>query len=172
MGVLMLAQGRVTRGLVASAVLAGVLCVAATVAVDSWFWGVWTWPELDVLRFNTVENRSSEWGVLPWHWYWTHAIPRVLTAQLALLPFGLLSRQPCIALVATYIGLYSFLPHKEVRFLFPVLPALTVIAALGAAWLVKKWRRLGQLIVTGCVIGSFALAVVAVGVSGMNYPGA
>lgn len=35
------------------------------------------WPEGIVLFFNTVENKSAEWGVMPWHWYITNAIPKV-----------------------------------------------------------------------------------------------
>ncbi len=35
------------------------------------------WPEGVVLFYNTVENKSAEWGVMPWHWYITNAIPKV-----------------------------------------------------------------------------------------------
>lgn len=52
--------------------------------VDTWFWGTvpWEghpliWPEANVLLFNTVDNKSSEWGTAPWHWYFTRAIPKV-----------------------------------------------------------------------------------------------
>lgn len=81
----------------------GLLMVAVSAAlsasVDGWFWGKfltngwrgaawhdWVWPEARVLLFNTVENKSSEWGTQPWHWYFTNAIPKVShpTARLLL----------------------------------------------------------------------------------------
>ena len=42
------------------------------------------WPEGVVLFFNTVANRSSEWGVLSWHWYFSNALPKVTISYLFL----------------------------------------------------------------------------------------
>lgn len=40
--------------------------------------------------------------------------------------------------VALYLALYSFLPHKELRFIFPALPVLNLCAAIGWARLEEK----------------------------------
>lgn len=61
--------------------------------------------------------RSGEWGTMPFHWYFTSALPRGLLGAYPLAVLGLLWEprvRPHVLLVAVYVLLYSFLPHKEV----------------------------------------------------------
>ena len=53
-----------------------VVFVGTSVAVDSIMWGRWVWPEGEVFFFNAILDKSSQWGVSPWHWYATHALPK------------------------------------------------------------------------------------------------
>ena len=101
-----------------------------------------------------VSSASSLWGTSPWHWYLTSALPRALGAAggLGLLWAVLFSKEEkkekknggaaagpfvsarhAAAVAAGFVALYSFLPHKELRFLMPVLPLFNVVAAVGLA---------------------------------------
>jgi len=41
----------------------GMAILAVTVAIDSFFWQRFLWPEGEVMSFNIYENKSSDWGV-------------------------------------------------------------------------------------------------------------
>jgi len=188
-GLQMLCSGSMTlwQGVVWGAA-AVCLCLAATVPFDSLLWGCWLWPEGEVLWFNTVLNKSSDWGTMPWHWYWTSALPRALLGSYLLFPIGLLldprSRAPGIAALG-FVALYSALPHKELRFLLPVFPFFNLISAAGLAKLQlmafpasKDDRRRPSVLGKGALLGATvaavagaALSLVFLRASQLNYPG-
>ena len=77
-------------------------------------------------------RRSSEWGTMPLHWYFTSALPRTLLAGLPLAALGVaLERRVrgVLACVLLYIAAYSLLPHKEVRHAQSVSPLMHSSAA-------------------------------------------
>lgn len=163
------------REAVVTAAVAGGAAALASVAVDSVLWRRLLWPEATVLWFNTAENRSSEWGTSPWHWYASSALPRALLGGAPAVVAAALgapptARAPALA-AAAYTALYSCLPHKELRFLLPVLPLFNVAAAaaLAAAW--RAGRPLARAAVVGLLAATAAATAGFSAAAAVNYPG-
>ncbi len=183
---LLLAQRRVGFvPLLRLGVSTAALSLALSVCVDSIFWRRLLWPEGEVLFFNTVLNKSSEYGVSPPHWYFSSALPRalLLAYPLALLSLSLAPRTRQLVLVPlAYVALYSALPHKELRFVTYAVPPLNVAAA---AALAKIYRAIAPArgggparaaiaaaIGLGALCAQLAACFVFVAASRLNYPGA
>lgn len=161
----------------------GLLC---TIPLDSFFWQSFPlWPEWTAFYYNTIEGHSADWGVSPWHYYFFNALPRLLlnpATYMLCIPVAVLNiatRKRSVDLLIpllSFVGLYSFLPHKEWRFVLYTIPGLTGIAAAGASWI---WTRRARsmiyatlsLALVASVVLSFAASTLILGISSLNYPG-
>ena len=159
-GLVMLIQRKVTLlQAIHIGILTGVISLLLTIPLDSLLWNRIVWPEGEVLFFNTVQNKSSDYGTSPWYWYFVSAIPKGMLGTVLLVPFAFLRLSYCIFGTKTktlsssyyyyyhhmldlewssfyipiigFVGLYSFLPHKEIRFIFIALPMINIMAAKG-----------------------------------------
>ncbi|XP_023935933.1 dol-P-Man:Man(7)GlcNAc(2)-PP-Dol alpha-1,6-mannosyltransferase [Bicyclus anynana] len=162
-----------------TAVPAGVALVALTVLVDSVFWRRLLWPEAEVFWYNTILNKSSNWGTSPFLWYFYSALPRGLGPSIVLLPIGMyLDRRivPVVVPAVVYILLFSFLPHKELRFIIYVFPLLNVSSAVTCSYVYIRRTKapIYELLFWGIVmimICNIAFCVALTLVAMTNYPG-
>ncbi len=124
-----------TLGYLAAAVMAP-LCLSGLVD-----WLTWGHPFQSVWKYVLVNlTVSKRYGVDPWWWYLRDLAIRLNILLLA----ATLSvrRLPRMALiVAATVALFSFIPHKEERFLYPVWPLIVIMGSLGLYSLLQ-WQRL------------------------------
>jgi len=207
------------RSLLLYGTLASAMAIPLSVIIDSNFWQQkgWLWPEWEVLYYNTLAaggTNSEKWGVEPAGWYFTRAIPKALLGGLLVLPFALVRRVPrrfaelgasmtpdglALRFLLPSLGfvvLYSRLPHKELRFIYPLLPLLACFIGLGL-WKIREARRearekaaesssasgrsqqlsffsLPNLLLRGAqlvLLLSFLVSALSLYVSSRNYPG-
>jgi len=154
--------------------------IALSILIDSYFWGYWLWPEGKVFYFNTILNKSREWGTSPFYWYFLVAVPKTLMCNLPLIPIGYyFDWRRCFVVswpIWLFLSLYSLLPHKEIRFIFYVFPILNLMAAIGINHLYRRsfsgrkqlaiyWFGL-SMVIFSCSLSNWILFI-----SHHNYPG-
>ena len=105
-------------------------------ALDWITWGRPFHAFIEYLQFNLVEGKASKWGTSAPGFYldvaWTSTGP-----ALALIPLGLAAiwtRARGLVLISiAYVVAHSLIPHKEYRFLMPIMPLVMGLAGAGLA---------------------------------------
>jgi GPI mannosyltransferase 3 len=106
----------------------------------------WSYPFQSLIRYFRVvviEGRSLMYGTEPWYWYvWMLALHFLPLFFLALVG---IRRSPLLGWMAFIIvASHSVLAHKEYRFIYPVMPILLTLAALGFVELAEDFKTWGK----------------------------
>jgi len=148
-----------------------ILCGSGVLAVsaisDRVYYGQWTFPPLRFLQFNIVQSLAVFYGRNRPDYYLTEGLPLLLTTAL---PFALMglwnalrgnaflslhrsdgdsvtAKVQAVTLASTVFVMVctlSLISHKEVRFIYPILPIMHVLAGrevlriLGRRFLLRK----------------------------------
>lgn len=168
------------RSIILTSIPAGITALISTIAIDSWFWNRWLWPEGEVLYFNTVLNKSSKWGTLPFLWYFYSALPRMLLGSALFIPWAIRcypKRSFLILCPAVgFVTLYSLLPHKELRFIIYTVPLFNVVSASALSNMHNRYykdfiSKIGFIVMVLLLLISAMCCVVFFIPSYYNYPG-
>ena len=125
------------------------VALAANVAIDHWFYDAWLFTPFRYFDVNVFQGKASTWGTSPW---WMVFVPFLLMAlppfsavALALLIIGAWTcrRHVLVWMLVPFVAAHAVVPHKELRFMAPMIFAFAPLVALGfdalparlAAWL-------------------------------------
>lgn len=136
---------RVVSILLREAFLCGSIALALTGFSDRLYFGEWTFPPYQTLYFNLSRDLAVFYGEMDWHYYLSQGVTQLTMTFLPFALFGLFkattSHNPAATAlqsnalrtlsftVVTTIITLSVISHKEVRFIYPLLPILHILAA-------------------------------------------
>jgi hypothetical protein len=99
-------------------------------AVDAFTWSYPFYSYYSYFRENIYHHRAASFGVLPWYYYlgslFVHTGPLPIFAVIGARRSPILG-WACLAVMVPH----SFIAHKEFRYIYPVLPILLTLSAVG-----------------------------------------
>jgi len=119
-------------------VVAGLLVCAIGVGIDRWFYGSFTLTAWNFARLAIVGDPAHTFEAYPWYYFFVWIVKYGIwpIGALMLAAFtGLTLKRPTnlfVWCVVPYLIVLSFIAHKEVRFLFPLVDFAPIILVL--AW--------------------------------------
>lgn len=128
--------------------------------LDRLTWGSWFHSALAYWRYNWVQGKGALFGVSPPSYYLRVLFTSMPTVAVVVLPAALLGlrRAPALgAAVALFLAVHSAIPHKELRFVLPVVPALMALAGVGLSVAASRVDR--RLPVAVALLGALVSAV-------------
>lgn len=137
-------QGSGGRARAARVIAGAVPVLVLAVLGDAWFYRAWMFTPWEYLRTNLIEGVASTFGIAPWYWYLAQAplwmAPPLGPLVVALCAAGAAARprSPWVWAFAAFVLGHSLIAHKELRFLFPMLYLVPVLAAFGVDWTARR----------------------------------
>ncbi|KAJ8914945.1 hypothetical protein NQ315_002468 [Exocentrus adspersus] len=139
----------------------GLMVLILSVLLDSICHGSFIVSVFEFLKFNLLRDIASFYGVQPWHWYLSVGFPAILGINL--IPFAVASmiiiknrtahpnELVILGTIIFTITGYSFLAHKEFRFLLPLLPLVLYVSSRFLSVWSRKASNFHIWVVTGII---------------------
>lgn len=131
--------------------------ILAMGVIDYFYWGTLFATVWRSYKIEMLEHVAARFGTSPWYAYWPmfqSQWGRVGFAALLVAFVAGVRRAPLWAVVAlSVVGMHSLIPHKEFSFVYAAIPPMVIVAGLGTADLVSRWK-------TSSAVSGFAVAIV------------
>lgn len=146
-------------------------------AIDWLSWGAPFSSARVYLQFNLLEGRSSAFGTAPAYHYLRALVTSdgvVIIPLVALAVFAHPSTRWLSWASLVFLVVHSAIPHKELRFIFPLIPLLCAQAAVGLDDVLRRWPSRERALLTALlvtpVISLMTLPTMTFGRLGISNP--
>lgn len=120
------------------------------ILIDRWFFEEWVLSTWNYFDQNMLQHKMEGFGLSPWYYYFVQifnvGIPPF--SLLYILPFILLVifswKNPLVWIIFPFLLIHIYIGHKELRFLFPVIGFLPLLAVQAGEIINEKWKGLLQ----------------------------
>jgi phosphatidylinositol glycan class B len=115
--------------------------------LDSWYYGNWVFAPWNYFKFNIVEDVASHFGTSPGYFYLDAILnrPTQLIGFMILFSFLLFLffdyRNIIVWCLLPFLLVHSLIPHKELRFLFPIVNFVPFILMLAYRKIRSLWNK-------------------------------
>ncbi len=129
-------------------IMLGILAVFALgVVIDYWFYNEWVLSTWEYFRQNIILDKASGFGRDPWYYYLVQIFNRGIPpfSLLYLLPVVLLFFKPknvLLWIILPFLLLHFYIPHKELRFFFPLIGFIPLLIMESGEIIKEKWNIL------------------------------
>ena len=150
--------------------LGSLIIISLCTLLDSFFYGNFVFTLYNYFQYNIIYDVASAFGTSPWYTYFFQIL------QNPTLPLGILIITSIIILLITapknillwcllpFVIIQSLIPHKELRFLFPLANFIPIIIILAYQSIEKYLFRFS---VTTFLVKFFALILLAINLIGL-----
>uniref|UniRef100_A0A915JRN8 Mannosyltransferase n=1 Tax=Romanomermis culicivorax TaxID=13658 RepID=A0A915JRN8_ROMCU len=103
-----------------------------SIIIDRFCYGYWVFSMWNFFLFNFASSGSAHFGTHPIHWFISNGLPTILFMHALPITLGIFKSNVrwILHLSFFYCFVHSLIPHKELRFLLPILPLLNIYCAL------------------------------------------
>ena len=120
---------------------------ALMVTVDFWGYGEWTLTPYNYFMVNLVQDKVSHFGISPWWYYLYKGLVKLLPFWgiliLSSIVWGFKTRskefKEILIWILPFLLVHTFIGHKELRFIYPILPFLMILVV---RFIRPKWQKI------------------------------